>query len=112
MPQLPSQPGLYLWEENGTIVYVGQTRIPLKDRLGPRGYATISNYYTFARQPGRSNGGQQTNCRINALANRSLAEGHTLAIWYRTMSADGARTQEGRWMQQFGLPAWNRPDER
>jgi len=76
MPPLPREPGLYLWEEDGVIVYVGQTRMPLAVRLGPQGYATISNYNTFARQPGRTNGGQQTNCCVNALANRALAAGH------------------------------------
>ena len=35
------------------------------------------------RQQGRRNGGQQTNCRINALANLSLDQGHVLTIWYR-----------------------------
>jgi hypothetical protein len=80
MPPFPNEPGLYLWEEDGEVVYVGQTRTPLGVRLGSQGYATISNYNTFARQPGRTNGGQQTNCRVNALANRSLTSGHTLTI--------------------------------
>jgi hypothetical protein len=65
MPRLPNEPGLYLWDVDGLIVYVGQTRTPLSTRLGPNGYATISMYNTLARQPGRTNGGQQTNCRIS-----------------------------------------------
>jgi hypothetical protein len=112
MPPLPSEPGLYLWEENGNIVYVGQTRTPLSKRLGSQGYSTISNYNTFARQPGRTNGGQQTNCRVNALANHALAAGHTLVIWCRTTSPETARDEEALWMQRFGLPPWNRRDER
>lgn len=80
MPDLPALPGVYLWEQDGTVVYVGQTRMPLRTRLGSQGYATISNYNTFAPEPGRTNGGQQTNCRINALANASLAAGHDLVI--------------------------------
>lgn len=112
MPRLPNQPGLYLWEEDGEVVYVGQTRTPLSERLGSRGYATISNYNTFARQPKRYNGGQQTNCRVNALANQSLASGHTLVIWCRTTSAELAKEEEAAWMQLFGLPPWNRRDER
>jgi hypothetical protein len=112
MPPLPNEPGLYLWEEDGTVVYVGQTRTPLSVRLGSQGYSTISNYNTFARQPGRTNGGQQTNCRVNALANRSIAGGHTLVIWYRTMEGDAARRAESAWMHRFGLPPWNRRDER
>ena len=112
MPRLPNEPGLYLWEEDGEIVYVGQTKTPLSVRLGSQGYSIISNYNTFARQPGRTNGGQQTNCRINALANQSLASGHTLVIWCRTMSGERAREEESLWMQRFGLPPWNRRDER
>lgn len=112
MPRLPNEPGLYLWEEDGTVVYVGQTRSPLSVRLGPQGYSTISNYNTFARQLGRNNGGQQTNCRVNDLANRSLADGHTLVIWYRTLEPSTARPEESAWMRRFGLPPWNRRDER
>jgi hypothetical protein len=112
MPPLPSQPGLYLWELDGKIVYVGQTRMPLKDRLGPLGYAWISNYNTFARQPGRTNGGQQTNCRINWLANQAVAAGGTIVIWYRTTSAEDARSEEASWMERFGIPQWNLRDER
>ena len=112
MPPLPKEPGIYLWEEDGNVVYVGQTRTPLSKRLGSQGSSTISNYNTFARQPGRTNGGQQTNCRVNALANQSLTAGHTLVIWYRTTSAESARDEEALWMQRFGLPPWNRRDER
>jgi hypothetical protein len=46
---------------DGRVVYVGQTRAPLSVRLGSQGYSTISKYNTFARQSGRTNGGQQTN---------------------------------------------------
>ena len=112
MPPLPNEPGLYLWEEDGIVVYVGQTRTPLSVRLGSQGYSTISNYNTFARQPGRTNGGQQTNCRMNALANRSRTDGRTRVIWYRPMEADQARHEEAAWMHRFGLPPWNRRDER
>src|SRR5205085_1353408 len=56
-------------------------------------YATISTYNTLARQPGRRNGGQQTNCRVNALANEALAAGRTLAIWYRVTTAEQAVTE-------------------
>src|SRR5947209_8528820 len=56
MPPLPARPGLYLWEQDGEVVYVGQTRTPLSKRLGSNGYSTISTYNTFARQPGRRNG--------------------------------------------------------
>lgn len=106
MPPLPGAPGLYLWQADEEVVYVGQTRMPLKSRLGSNGYSTISAYNTFAREPGRRNGGQQTNCRVNALANAALVAGRTLTIWYRT--TDHGLAEEAEWMAAFGLPPWNR----
>lgn len=112
MPPLPDSPGLYIWEVDGTPMYVGQTRTPLKKRLGSNGYSTISNYNTFARQPGRTNGGQQTNYRINAIANQVLVAGEVIRIWYRVTKAEDAGTEESLWMREFGVPPWNRRDER
>ena len=106
MPPLPNEAGIYLWEQDGEVVYVGQTRQPLRARLGPQGYARITDYNTYAQSSGKG-GGQQTNCRINALANQALRDGHTLAIWHRTMSAEDARREEARWMERFGRPTWN-----
>lgn len=110
MPLLPDQPGLYIWTLSGAPVYVGQTRSTLRNRLGSNGYSRISTYNTFARQPGRRNGGQETNCRINALANTALREGHELGIWYRATTAGEASGAEAEWMHQHGLPIWNRQD--
>jgi hypothetical protein len=90
MPPLPREPGLYAWALNDVLVYLGQTRTPLAERLGPRGYSTITTCNTFAKQPGRRNGGQQTNCRVNALANNALAAGTRLSIWYRVTSSEEA----------------------
>lgn len=108
MPPLPLEAGLYVWALDEQPVYVGQTRATLRDRLGSNGYATISAYNTLARQPGRTNDGQQTNCRVNALANAALTAGSRLALWYRTSQPDEALAWEGNWMRLHGLPAWNR----
>jgi hypothetical protein len=112
MPRLPNEPGLYLWDVDGSIVYVGQTRTPLPKRLGSNGYSNISAYNTLAHQPGRKNGGQQTNCRINSLANDALAGGKRIGIWYRVAAAETAREEEARWMSEYGAPEWNRRLER
>lgn len=112
MPTLPSEPGLYAWERDGVVVYVGQTRVPLSTRLGSNGYSTISRYNTFAREPGRKNGGQQTNCRVNALANAALVAGSRLVIWYRVTPGDDAPREEAAWMSRWGQPDWNRRRER
>lgn len=111
MPPLPKQPGLYLWDLDGTVKYVGSTRTNLFERLGSRQYSTISNYNTFARKSGKK-GGQQTNCRINALANEALCDGDPLSIWYRVTAGGDARAEEAWWMTQFGKPEWNQRRER
>jgi hypothetical protein len=111
MPRLPNESGVYLWDLDEEVVYVGQTSIPLSQRLGSQGYSTISNYNTFARQSGRTNGGQQTNCRINAVANEVLSSDGELRIWIRTTTPDEAAKVESQWMRAHGMPPWNRRDE-
>jgi hypothetical protein len=105
MPALPGAPGVYLWQADREFVYIGQTRMPLRARLGSNGYSSISAYNTFAREAGKRNGGQQTNCRVNALANSALIAGRTLTLWYRA-TQDGV-AEEAAWMAKFGLPIWN-----
>jgi hypothetical protein len=112
MPQLPAEPGVYIWRVNGNIVYVGQTRTTLRKRLGSVGYSTISDYNTYAREPGKRNGGQETNCRINAFANAALAQGGEIEIWYRVTNPDESGRAESKWMDLHGVPPWNRRDER
>jgi hypothetical protein len=108
MPLVPSEPGLYLWEIDGKVLYVGQTRTLLRKRLGSQGYSTISNYNTFARQPGRKNAGQETNCRVNALANAVLVSGKILNIWTKPTAPELAFAEETEWISTYGKPAWNR----
>ncbi len=112
MPLLPKEPGLNLWEVDGVIKYVGQTRTPLAVRLGSQGYATISAYNTLARQRGKTNGDQQSNCRINALANAALCAGQQIVIWYRVTSVQNAAAEEASWMACYGAAQWNRRVER
>jgi hypothetical protein len=104
----PPLPASIFGSKDGRIVYVGQTRTTLSKRLGPNGYSLITPYNTLAREPGRTNGGQQTNCHVNALANRALAAGRRLTIWYRVTRAEDARSEEARWMAAYGRPDWNR----
>ncbi len=109
---LPEMPGLYVWSSDGVALYVGQTGGTLRARLGSNGYATISAYNTLAREVGRTNGGQQTNCRINALANQLLRSGATLELWYRSVDRVHALQAESSFMRAHGLPPWNRQDRR
>jgi hypothetical protein len=112
MLSLPAKPGLYVWQRDEVVVYIGQTGTPLAGRLGSNGYATIYAYNTLAKEAGRKNGGQQTNCRVNALANDALSTGSTLKIWYRVCSPKVAPAEEAQWMLRHGVPEWNRRIER
>lgn len=113
MPPLPDCPGVYVWAVGDGPVYVGKATGSLRQRLGSNGYARIARYNTYARQPGRTNGGQQTNCRINALANAILESGQQIEIWLREEpTAEAASEAESEWMRNFGVPAWNLRDER
>jgi len=108
MPPLPLEPGIYAWRVDGRVTYLGQTRTTIAKRLGSMGYSTISNYNTFAREPGKRNGGQETNCRINALANEVLDRGEEIEIWYRITKAEESRQAESTWIERHGKPPWNR----
>lgn len=105
MPRLPQEPGLYIWQRDETVVYIGQTRMPLAARLGANGYSTISRYNTLARELGKTNGGQQTNCRINMLANAALAAGSSLVIWYRVTDPFRAAAEEAAWCRASASPS-------
>ncbi len=111
MPDLPDNPGLYIWELDGDALYLGQTSLSLARRLGPQGYSVIHQANTLAPEPGRRNGGQQTNCRINALANKVLRRGGVINLWTRETAPNEARDLESRWMAEFGTPPWNRRSE-
>jgi hypothetical protein len=113
MPSVPDSPGIYVWSVKGVPVYVGKASNSLHTRLGANGYARISRYNTYAPQPGRKNGGQQTNCRINALAGAALGSGEPIELWYRTLptSVEASEAESG-WVRNYGVPAWSLRDER
>lgn len=112
MPGLPDSPGIYLWVLDLHPVYVGKTSRSLRTRLGSAGYSNISIYKTLAASGARKNGGQQTNCRVNGLANQALRDGHRLDIWYQVSPPEDAAAAESNWMRINGVPVWNKRDER
>ena len=112
MPWLPQEPGIYVWAVDGEPVYVGKTAGALARRLGPTGYARIHRANTLAAEAGRRNGGQQTNCRINALANVALVSGQAITLWYAVCDRELVTGPEQGWMTSHGVPPWNRRDER
>jgi hypothetical protein len=46
------------------------------------------------------------------LANAALDKGEEIEIWYRITNAEESLRDESEWMDQYGVPAWNRRDER
>ena len=107
MPPLPDSSGLYLLCVDGAVVYVGHTRKSLRNRLVSNGLARISHYSTLSAQPGRTNGGQQTHCRVNALANRALRNNRSLTLLYKVTEESGAHSAKTAWMRRHGSPTWN-----
>lgn len=111
MPELPTHSGLYIWEVDGDVLYLGQTSQSLVRRMGSQGHAVIHRANTLAPEPGRRNGGQRTNCRINALANEVLRRGGVISLWTRETTSSDARDLESQWMAEFCTPPWNRRSE-
>jgi hypothetical protein len=112
MPPLPRELGVYLRVVSNQVVYIGQTRTPLAEQLGISGNASASTYNALARKRGRTNGGQQTNCRVNTLANQAVTAGEGVEIWCRPTEAADAAAIEGQLMRLNRVPIWNRPNRR
>ena len=72
---LPPEPGVYAVVGNdGDVLYVGRARDSIRRQWSPQGYAVIHARNCFQ-------GGQSTNCRVNALIADQLSRGRTLALW-------------------------------
>ena len=75
---LPPEPGVYaVVNGDGDVLYVGRARDSIRRRWSPQGYAVIHARNCFQ-------GGQSTNCRINALIAGQLAQRRPLALWTLT----------------------------
>lgn len=93
--------GLYVLTLNDVPVYAGEC-VDLGKRWGPNGYGGISPRNCFQ-------GGQPTNCRVNAAILLEALRGSRLDLWFATF--DGLR--DARLAAETALiralkPAWNR----
>jgi hypothetical protein len=93
--------GLYVLTLNDEPVYAGECA-NLDMRWGPNGYGGISPRNCY-------HGGQQTNCRINALILASAKQGGILRLWFAALDADtdSRRDAETKLIQAL-TPVWNR----
>ena len=94
-------PGLYVLTLNGASVYAGES-VDVGKRWGPNGYGGISPRNCFQ-------GGQPTNCRLNAAILSEALQGHILELWFTAF--DGGRDE--RLSLETSLiralrPGWNR----
>lgn len=74
-PPLPASPGGYAITVDDEVVYVGITDNLLR-RFGPVGYSRIQPANCYQ-------GGQSTNCKINAGILRAAQAGHAIRLWVR-----------------------------
>ena len=93
--------GVYIIASGAAALYVGECQ-NLEVRFSSRGYGGISPRNCFR-------GGQETNCRINALILNAVKSGDELVLWFHR--TDGEKTFrveiETRLMDAL-KPAWNR----
>ena len=88
--------GVYVISRNETVLYVGECE-HLSQRFN-MGYGQISPRNCFK-------GGQETNCRINALVLNECLAGHTLSLHFHP--CDDYKRLEARLRQEI-RPEWNR----
>ena len=94
---LPPVPGVYAVTVAQKLAYVGIARKSLKERWGPRGFATISPKNCFK-------GGQSTNCKVNHAILLAAREGERIDLWLH--QTDGPRPLEARLIRELA-PPWN-----
>ena len=95
------EPGLYVLTFNDTAVYAGEC-VNLEKRWGPNGYGGISPRNCF-------DGGQPTNCRINAAILAATRSGGRVELWFWPFDGDTVSRRAAE-AQLIGAlqPAWNR----
>lgn len=91
----PKGSGVYFWEVDGVVVYVGRAKC-LHNRLSSQ-YGTVSPRHPYA-------GGQIQKCRINAKINAAVVSGQRVTVrWEAT--PDYIATEAA--LLKNVLPAWN-----
>lgn len=93
--------GLYVLSLDDVPVYAGEC-LDLSKRYGPNGYGGISPRNCF-------DGGQPTNCRVNAAILSATKASHRLDLWFAALSSsrDERLAAETQLIQALH-PTWNR----
>jgi hypothetical protein len=92
---VPKGVGVYFWEVDGIIVYVGRAKC-LHNRLSSQ-YGTVSPRHPYA-------GGQIQKCRINAKINNAVVAGQNVTVrWEATPDYIAVEAT----LLSDSLPAWN-----
>ncbi len=93
--------GLYVLTVDDAAVYAGEC-VALEKRWGSNGYGGISPRNCFQ-------GGQQTNCRINAAILATAKEGRRIELWFCSLDADTETRRAAETELIMSLqPPWNR----
>jgi hypothetical protein len=96
VPELVRASGVYAFCRRERVLLIGETG-DLKQRLGSRGYATISPGNCFAS-------GQRTNCKVSHLILREAMAGLSTSVWINW--TDDYKALEASMFQEY-KPPWN-----
>ncbi|WP_193368038.1 GIY-YIG nuclease family protein [Pelagibius marinus] len=95
------KPGLYVLTLDNEAVYAGEC-VDLAKRWGPNGYGSISPRNCF-------DGGQPTNCRLNAAILVAVKKGQRLDLWFHATEGSREERQAAETRLIMDLrPVWNR----
>lgn len=102
----PTRPGVYAWERDGEVMYVGKAGQLRQIVHGTRMGRAYNDYaYVPASKVAQIS---SPRVRVNGLLNQSLVEGATVTWWWlQTGTEPEARHLEAMLIAEWG-PPWNR----
>lgn len=98
IPKLVEDAGVYSITVDNSVVYIGECQ-NFRERYGPRGYGVIHPRNCF-------DGGQPTNCKINARVLEATLRGSIPVLWFVSEAATSRKHVEAELIARY-LPSWN-----
>ena len=98
IPKLPDGHGVYAITVDDSLVYNGECQ-NFRERYGPRGYGVIHPRNCF-------DGGQPTNCKINARVVEATLRNSIPELWFAPEVANTRKLVEKDLISRF-QPQWN-----
>lgn len=98
IPKLPDGPGVYAITVDASVVYIGECQ-NFRERYGSRGYGVIHPRNCF-------DGGQPTNCKINARVLEATHRNSIPSLWFVPEVSGTRKRVEADLILRF-RPQWN-----